>query len=60
MQMLQVLGLGLYSNIKLVSGSEFTVEPGDNGFGENSSFSELGFVQGTFGGEAIVEVSPLE
>ena len=48
----------VYSNIKLVSGSEFTVEPGDNGFGENSSFSELGFVQGTFGGEATVEVSP--
>ncbi|RZP22240.1 MAG: hypothetical protein EVA26_03705 [Burkholderiaceae bacterium] len=48
----------VYSNIKLVSESEFEVKPGDNGFGSNSSFSELGFVQGTFGGEATVDVSP--
>ena len=48
----------VYSNIKLVSTDEFTVKPGDNGFGPNSSFSELGFVQGTFGGEATVDVSP--
>ena len=48
----------VYSNIKLVSESEFEVKPGDNGFGPNSSFTELGFVQGTFGGEATVEVSP--
>ena len=48
----------VYSNIKLVSESEFEVKPGDNGFGPNSSFSELGFVQGSFGGEATVEVSP--
>ena len=47
----------VYSNIKLVSSDEFTVKPGDNGFGPNSS-SELGFVQGTFGGEATVDVSP--
>ena len=50
----------VYSNIKLVSTDEFTVKPGDNGFGPNSSFSELGFVQGTFGGEATVDVSPHE
>ena len=49
----------VYSNIKLVSENEFEVKPGDNGFGPNSSFSELGFVQGSFGGEATVEVSPL-
>ena len=48
----------VYSNIKLVSSDEFEVKPGDNGFGPNSSFTELGFVQGTFGGEATVEVSP--
>ena len=48
----------VYSNVKLVSAKEFTVEPGDNGFGPNSNFSELGFVQGTFGGEATVDVSP--
>ena len=48
----------VYSNIKLVSENEFEVKPGDNGFGSNSSFSELGFVQGTFGGEATVDVSP--
>ena len=48
----------VYSNIKLVSENEFEVKPGDNGFGPNSSFSELGFVQGSFGGEATVEVSP--
>ena len=48
----------VYSNIKLVSESEFDIKPGDNGFGSNSSFSELGFVQGTFGGEATVDVSP--
>ena len=46
----------VYSNIKLVSESEFEVKPGDNGFGSNSSFTELGFVQGTFGGEATVDV----
>ncbi len=48
----------VYSDIKLLSDKEFTVEPGDNGFGPNSSFSELGFVQGSFGGEATIEVSP--
>ena len=37
----------VYSNIKLVSENEFEVRPGDNGFGPNSSFSELGFVQGS-------------
>ncbi|OUV02948.1 MAG: hypothetical protein CBC42_05435 [Betaproteobacteria bacterium TMED82] len=48
----------VYSDIKLVSKEQFSIEPGDNGFGQNSSFTELGFVQGTFGGEATLEVSP--
>lgn len=48
----------VYSDIKLTSEKEFTVAPGDNGFGSNSSFTELGFVQGEFGGDATVAMSP--
>ena len=48
----------VYSNIKLISEEAFSVKPGDNGFGPNSNFSEMGFVQGEFGGEATVDVSP--
>ena len=48
----------VYSDIKLSSEKEFTISPGDNGFGPNSSFTELGFVQGDFGGDATVEMSP--
>ncbi|OUT97693.1 MAG: hypothetical protein CBC01_05545 [Betaproteobacteria bacterium TMED41] len=48
----------VYSDIKLISEEAFTIAPGDNGFGPNSSFTELGFVQGEFGGDATVAMSP--
>ena len=33
---------GLFTAVKLVSSDEFEIKPGDNGFGPNSSFTELG------------------
>ena len=48
----------VYSSLKLVSEKQFTVEPGDNGYGANSNFDELGFKVGTFGGRSGVEMSP--
>jgi flagellin len=51
----------MYGSIALQSTKAITVEPGDNGFNEDGDFNNLGFTQGTFGGEvneAISKMSP--
>jgi flagellin len=50
-----------YGSIALQSTKAITVEPGDNGFNVDGDFHNLGFSQGTFGGEvneAISKMSP--
>jgi flagellin len=50
-----------YASIALESTKAITVEPGDNGFTSDGDFVNLGFSQGTFGGEvdeATSKMSP--
>jgi flagellin len=50
-----------YGSIALQSEKAITLEPGDNGFNVDGDFYNLGFSQGTFGGqvdEAISKMSP--
>ena len=50
-----------YGSIALQSTKAITVEPGDNGFNVDGDFYNLGFSQGTFGGqvdEATSKMSP--
>jgi flagellin len=50
-----------YGSIALQSTKAITVEPGDNGFNSDGDFNNLGFSQGTFGGEvneATSKMSP--
>jgi len=50
----------LYGSVSLYSNSEerFTVAAGRRGFGAESNFTALGFVEGTFGGKSEIEMSP--
>jgi flagellin len=51
----------IYASVSLQSDKAIKVEPGNNGFTEQSNFSNLGFSQGTFGGlvnEATSKMSP--
>lgn len=49
----------LYAGVTLVSSKAFTVEPGANGYGADSNFAQLGFREGTFGGEVDAATSKL-
>lgn len=40
----------IYGKVTLTSAKEFTIEPGVNGYKEESNFSALGFLEGSFGG----------
>ena len=40
------------------SGRPFTISVGDDGFGANSNFSDLGFEVGTFGGQSSAAMDP--
>jgi flagellin len=40
----------IYGKITLTSSKEFTIEPGVNGYKEESNFTALGFLEGSFGG----------
>jgi flagellin len=40
----------IYGKVTLTSAKEFTIEPGVNGYKEESNFSALGFMEGSFGG----------
>ncbi len=44
-------GTTVFGSVSLISDASFTVEPGYNGYGEGSHFSDLGFTEGKFGGE---------
>jgi len=51
----------VYASVSLQSEKAITIEPGNNGFNEESNFINLGFSQGTFGGEvdeAVSKMSP--
>ncbi|NBO15711.1 MAG: hypothetical protein EBV20_11340, partial [Betaproteobacteria bacterium] len=48
----------IYGTITLTSDKAYTLAPGSNGLGGDSSFSQLGFVAGTFGGASSIEMSP--
>jgi flagellin len=51
----------LYASVALQSEKAIKVEPGNNGFNEDANFVNLGFSQGTFGGEvneATSKMSP--
>ena len=51
----------VYASVSLQSDKAIKVEPGNNGFTEQANFSNLGFSQGTFGGEvneATSKMSP--
>ena len=41
----------LYGGVTLSSEKAFTIKPGSNGYGPSSQFANLGFREGTFGGE---------
>jgi flagellin len=40
----------VYGKVTLTSSKEFTIEPGVNGYKEDSNFTALGFLEGSFGG----------
>jgi len=51
----------VYASVALQSEKAIKVEPGNNGFKEEGNFTDLGFSQGTFGGEvdeATSKMSP--
>ena len=48
----------IYGSVTLTSDKAYTIAPGANGLGADSSFSQLGFAAGTFGGASSVEMSP--
>jgi flagellin len=48
----------IYGSVTLTSDKAYTLAPGANGLGADSSFTALGFVAGTFGGASSVEMSP--
>jgi flagellin len=49
---------GTAPNLTGVSGKPISIEVGDDGFTSNSSFSELGFTVGSFGGRSSSEMDP--
>ncbi|CAN1491497.1 Flagellin, D0/D1 domain containing protein [Burkholderiaceae bacterium] len=49
----------LYASVALQSEKAIKVEPGNNGFNEAANFVNLGFSQGTFGGEVDAAVSKM-
>jgi len=49
----------LYASVALQSEKAIKVEPGNNGFNEDANFVNLGFSQGTFGGEVGAAVSKM-
>jgi flagellin len=49
----------LYASVALQSEKAIKVEPGNNGFNEDANFVNLGFSQGTFGGEVDAAVSKM-
>jgi len=49
---------GTAPNLTGVSGKPITIEVGDDGFTTNSSFSDLGFTVGSFGGRSSSEMDP--
>ena len=49
----------LYASVALQSEKAIKVEPGNNGFNEAANFVNLGFSQGTFGGEVNAAVSKM-
>ena len=48
----------LYGSVTLTSDKAYTIAPGSSGLGDDSSFSQLGFVAGTFGGASSIDMSP--
>jgi flagellin len=48
----------IYGTVTLTSDKAYTLAPGANGLGADSSFTQLGFVAGTFGGASSVDMSP--
>ncbi|MEY4075395.1 MAG: A-type flagellin, partial [Pseudomonadota bacterium] len=48
----------IYGSVTLTSDKAYTIAPGSSGLGSDSSFTQLGFVAGTFGGASSVEMSP--
>ncbi|MEY3627227.1 MAG: A-type flagellin [Pseudomonadota bacterium] len=48
----------IYGTVTLTSDKAYTLAPGANGLGSDSSFTQLGFVAGTFGGASSVDMSP--
>jgi flagellin len=49
----------LYASVALQSEKAIKVEPGNNGFNADANFVNLGFSQGTFGGEVDAAVSKM-
>ncbi len=50
--------LTLYSSVELTSETEFTVASGTNGYTDPTHWKNLGFTEGTFGGDSSVDMSP--
>ncbi|UFS56058.1 hypothetical protein LN050_09900 [Comamonadaceae bacterium M7527] len=50
--------LTLYSSVELTSEQEFTVAAGTNGYSNPTHWKNLGFTEGSFGGDSSVDMSP--
>jgi flagellin len=50
--------LTLYSSVELTSEKEFTVAAGTNGYSNPTHWKNLGFTEGSFGGDSSVDMSP--